>query len=71
MSQITIELDEQSDRQLRELSEREQLAPEMVAAEIVRRRLRRARLQALLRESQELAQAAGYTDEDQVLRDSD
>ena len=69
MATITIELDEASEAQLNELSSEHRQAPEKIAAEIVRKRLRHERLQVLLRESQELAQAAGYGDEEKVLRD--
>lgn len=69
MKTITVELSDETERRLRDLSDREQRAPEEVARDILRRRLTLDRFHDLCRESAPLALAAGYASEADVLAD--
>jgi len=69
MKTITVQLPDEVERRLREVSSRQQRAPEDVAQDILRRRLTIERFHDLCRESEALARAAGYQSEEDVLRD--
>jgi predicted transcriptional regulator len=64
---ITLELSDDLDDQLLRLSRREHRPIEETVRDIIRRRLAGDRFHELCHESQELAAAAGYTSEDQLL----
>ena len=69
MKTITVQLSDEVEQRLRELSSREQRALEDTASEILRRRLAMDRFHDLCRESESLAKAAGYLSEEDLLRD--
>ncbi|MBN1346612.1 MAG: hypothetical protein JXQ73_28235 [Phycisphaerae bacterium] len=64
-----VQLPDELERRLRELSNRQRRPLEETAAEILRRRLMLDRFHDLCRESEALAEAAGYRSEDELLRD--
>ena len=67
MKSITLQLPNELEEQLYRLSQREHRAVEDTARDIIQRRLAANRFQELCQSSQELARAAGYTSEDQLL----
>ena len=69
MKTITVQLPDQLEQRLQELSSRQQKPLEETAADILRRRLLLDRFHDLCRESEALAKAAGYASEDDLLRD--
>lgn len=68
MKTLTINLPDDLERRLQELSNREQRSPEDTVCEIIRKRLSLNRFHDLCRESEPLAKAAGFKSEDDVLR---
>lgn len=68
MKPLTINLSDDLEQRLRQLSEREQKSPEDTVYQIVRRRLLLDRFHELCRESEQYARAAGFTSEDELLR---
>lgn len=69
MKSITLQLPDDLEEQLNLFSQREHRAVEDAARDIIRRRLATDRFQELCSQSQQLARAAGYTSEDQLLDD--
>ena len=69
MKTITIQLSDEVEQRLRDLSSREQRPVEETAEEILRRRLALDRFHDLCRESEKLARAAGYASEEDLLKD--
>ncbi len=69
MKTITVQLPDDLEQRLQELSSRRQKPLEETAAEILRRRLLLDRFHDLCRESEVLAKAAGYESEEELLRD--
>ena len=69
MKTITIQLSDEVEQRLRDLSSREQRPVEETAEEILRRRLALDRFHDLCRESEKLARAAGYESEEDLLKD--
>lgn len=67
MKSITLQLSDDLEEQLNRFSQREHRAVEDAAREIIRRRLAIDRFQELCSQTQQLARAAGYTSEDQLL----
>jgi plasmid stability protein len=68
MKALTINLPEGLEQKLREVSRREHRSAEETICEILRRRLLLDRFRDLCRESEVLAKAAGFKDEDDILR---
>jgi hypothetical protein len=68
MRSLTIQLSEDLARDLANLSQRQHASVEETARGILRRRLLLSRFQELCRESEQLAKAAGFTSEDEILR---
>ena len=68
MKSLTIELPDDQERRLRELSERQQGSPEETARGILRKRLILDRFHELCRQSEVLVRAAGLESEGDVLR---
>lgn len=68
MRPLTIDLPDDLDKRLREVSSREHRSPEETAKDILRKRLLLDRFHDLCRESELLAKAAGFTSEDDILR---
>lgn len=68
MRPLTIDLPDDLDKRLREVSSREHRSPEETAKDILRKRLPLDRFHDLCRESELLAKAAGFTSEDDILR---
>jgi plasmid stability protein len=68
MKTVTINLPDDLERRLRELSARQRTSPAKAAREILRRRLLSDRFGDLCRESEPLAKAAGFKSERDVLR---
>ena len=69
MKSITLQLPDDLREQLCRYSQRKDQPIEDVACEIIRRRLATERFEELCAQSQDIAQAAGYTCEDQLLDD--
>ena len=68
MKALTINLPDALEERLQELSRREHRSPEDTVCEILRRRLLLDRFHDLCRESEQLAKAAGFETEEDVLR---
>jgi plasmid stability protein len=68
MKLLTINLPDDLEQRLQEVSQREHRSPEETVCEILRRRLLSDRFHELCRESEQLAKAAGFESEDDVLR---
>jgi predicted transcriptional regulator len=68
MKVLTISLSDELEQRLREVSGRQRRTPEDAARDILRRRLLADRFGELCRESEEIAKAAGYKSEDEILR---
>jgi len=68
MKSVTIQLPDDLERRLQELSQRESRSPQETICDILRRRLLLDRFHDLCRESEPLAKAAGFTCEEDVLR---
>ena len=68
MRPLTINLPDDLDERLRELASREHRSPEEAVCDILRRRLLLDRFHALCRESEQLAKAAGFESEEDILR---
>jgi len=69
MKNITVQLSDDLEQQLQELSTRQRKPVEQAVTDILRQRLMADRFRELCRESQAMARAAGYTSEDQILRE--
>jgi plasmid stability protein len=67
MKPLTINLSEELERRLRDLSNRESRSLEDSVCEILRRRLVLDRFHDLCRQSEALAKAAGFQSEEDVL----
>lgn len=68
MRVLTINLPDDLDQRLGEVSKREHRTPEETAQEILRRRLNLDRFHDLCCQSEPLAKAAGFNSEDEILR---
>jgi len=68
MKALTIHLPDELEERLQVLSRQENRSPEETVREIVRRRLLLDRFHELCWESESLAKAAGFRDEEEVLR---
>ena len=68
MKSLTIQLPDDLERKLQELSQRERRSPEDTVCDILRKRLLLDRFHDLCRESEPLAKAAGFASEQDVLR---
>lgn len=68
MKSLTINLPDDLEQRLQEVSRREHRSPEDTACEILRRRLILDRFHDLCRESGPLAKAAGFASEEDILR---
>jgi predicted transcriptional regulator len=68
MKALTINLPDDVERRLQEVSQREHRSPEETACDILRRRLLLDRFHELCRESEALFKAAGFESEEDILR---
>ena len=68
MKVLTINLSDDMEQRLQEVSQREHRTLEEAACEILRKRLILDKLHGLYPESERLAKAAGFESEDDVLR---
>jgi hypothetical protein len=68
MTSLTIDIDNATRSRLQQAAGGEQTL-EQAAADLLRRRLLLGRFHELCRESESLAEAAGYRDEDELLAD--
>ena len=68
MKSLTINIPDDLERRLQEMSNRQHRSPEDTVCDILRRRLNVERFHVLCRESESLAKAAGFESEDDILR---
>ena len=66
---LTLDIPREAEEQLRRRAEREHRTPEEAVWEILRRELFLDRFDQLCRETEPYFRAAGYEDEDQILRE--
>lgn len=69
MTSLTIQIDDQVNQELLKLSEQCNRTPEEIAGEMLRRSLWIKEFEKLQKIGQQYALAAGYTSEEQILRD--